>query len=81
MRGVLFQILTPDVVYPNDAGERLVFRSSARELTLFYLFWKDLGTCLAVALDGVALDSLTSHFPQDWGRGYLRPRQVYCDAE
>lgn len=61
----------------NSRGDRLVLRIQAREATFSFRCSKDLDARVLVRLDGIPVDTLSSHFPGDWGGGYLKASQAY----
>lgn len=65
----------------QNKGDRLVIKTSAREMTLSFLFSKELNSQMRVSLDGVVLDTLSNYFAQDWGGGYLKPRQIFRNED
>jgi lysophospholipase L1-like esterase len=62
-------------------GDRLAFRTEAREVTLSFHHARELDAQAEVYVDSVLVGTLSSHFPQDWGGGYLKPFQVYRQEE
>lgn len=64
----------------RNAGDRIAFATRTREMTLMYLHTASLDSEVEVRVDGAPVDTLSAHFPQDWGGGYLKSARVIRDA-
>jgi lysophospholipase L1-like esterase len=57
-------------------GDKLVLESTAHEITWAYRYAGDQDAKVEVKAGGVPLDTLSNHFAEDWGGGYLRLRTL-----
>jgi lysophospholipase L1-like esterase len=61
----------------STVGSKLTLQSRVREITLQYKFSQELHARLEIRIDGGPRDTLSNHFEQDWGGGYLRGQKLF----
>lgn len=61
----------------NSQGDTLAIKTSVREMSAIFHFSKELNSEIQVILEGVPVDTLVSHFPEDWGGGFLKTVRLF----
>lgn len=58
-------------------GDKFAVKTMAREMSVTYHLSKESDSHVRIMVDGNAVDTLSSNFPEDWGGGYLKTRRIF----